>query len=306
MDLSTNLLGLKLEHPVMSGAGVCKLLDGDCGLREFARSAASAVTVGSITMQARAGNSGNVYYYDERGYSVNSLGLPNPGSEYYRQHLPEMARILHAAGKYLIVNIAGFCPEDYGRLAEIALEGRADVIEVNVGCPNVLDSSGLRKRIASFDLSLIDGILKEVRKGAGSTARVSLKVSPFSDPSLLAQVAAKVSDHPVVKCVTGINTFANAYVIVENPTTKKSESAISVGLAGLAGPAIKPIGLGQVKQFRDALPAHLQIIGVGGIVNGIDVKDYLSVGANAVQITTTLLREGPQAFSRILDELTDG
>jgi dihydroorotate dehydrogenase len=45
---------------------------------DMLRSAATQVTIGSITLLERAGNAGNVYQLMEDGTSVNALGLPNP------------------------------------------------------------------------------------------------------------------------------------------------------------------------------------------------------------------------------------
>ena len=41
-----------------------------------------------------------------------------------------------------------------------------------------------------------------------------------------------------------------------------------------------------------------------GIVTGRDVIEFLLAGASAVQVYTVLMREGMEAFSRILRELT--
>ena len=72
------------------------------------------------------------------------------------------------------------------------------------------------------------------------------------------------------------------------------------GLAGLAGPAIRPIGLGQVKQFRELLSKD--IIGVGGVDSGQAVRDYQRVGATAVQVTSAYLSRGGDIFRQILEE----
>jgi dihydroorotate dehydrogenase (fumarate) len=80
MDLTFKLAGITLEHPLMNAAGMCKTTPQ---VIRLARSAVAAVMVGSITMEPRAGNQGNVFWQDPAGrYSLNSLGLPNPGSAY--------------------------------------------------------------------------------------------------------------------------------------------------------------------------------------------------------------------------------
>jgi dihydroorotate dehydrogenase (fumarate) len=174
-----------------------------------------------------------------------------------------------------------------------------DLIEVNLGCPNVWEGSK-QKQIASFNPDLVGKILSWIEQEVGRNALVAVKISPFSDPSALAELADRLTWHPVVKVVTTTNTFPNAFAFAGKD---RARPLISVGLAGLAGPAMKPIGLGQVKQLRALLPEHIQIMGVGGIVTGDDVHDYLAAGATCTQIATTFLQQGPRVFSRILEEM---
>ena len=69
-----------------------------------------------------------------------------------------MVKIAHDAGKTLRVSIAGFKPEEYGKLARVILESEADEIEINLGCPNVWNN-GEQKPIASFSRELREEIL---------------------------------------------------------------------------------------------------------------------------------------------------
>lgn len=299
-ETTVNLAGVQLQHPLMNAAGTCKLLDGSEGVKNLARSATAAVMVGSITLEPRTGNSGDVYWASDV-YSLNSLGLPNPGVPYYSKHLPEMVDVAHKADKPLFVSVAGFSPDEYATLAEVARNGGADLIELNLGCPNVWQGSQ-QKRIACFDSRLVEDILGRVEERIGVNNRVSVKISPFSDPFSLNEVAQVVGRFGLVKAVTSINTFPNSFSCDSNG---KPRIAPGGGLAGLAGCAVKPIGLGQVKQLRDCLPAHIQIVGVGGISSGQDILDYQRVGATAVQIATAFLERREQVFSSLLAELVE-
>lgn len=300
MEFATRLVDIELEHPVMNAAGTCKVLEGDHGIHALARSATSAIMVGSITVAERDGNLGDTYAFDDvRGFSLNSLGLPCRGQGYYTQNLPEMVTVAHDANKPLFVSIAGFSPGEYRELAALAFQGGADLVEVNLGCPNVWHG-GEQKRIACFNADLVAHILNAIEAEVGTEARIAVKVSPFSDPYALAEIAGVLSSSKLVKAVTTMNTFPNAFAFADGGREKP---LISVGLAGLAGPALKPVGLGQVKQLRALLPNRIQIMGVGGIRTGDDVLDYLAAGASCAQIATTFFQEGPRVFSRILEEM---
>lgn len=298
MELQVNLAGIRLEHSLMNAAGTCKLLEGAESVRELARSATAAVMVGSITVEPREGNSGEVYWAGEV-FSLNSLGLPNPGELYYRQHLPAMVAMAHRSGKPLFVNVAGFTPLEYATLAELAFQGGADLVELNLGCPDVWEG-GQQKRIVCFDPQLVGEILYCVEEKVGSEAKVAVKISPFSDPLALSEVAQVIGQSSVVKVVTTVNTFPNAFSYDERGKPRITPGG---GLAGLAGPAIKPIGLGQVKQLRGILPERIDIVGVGGITTGQDILDYRRAGAVAVQIATALLERRAKVFSTLLTEL---
>src|SRR3989344_4134259 len=296
MELQTEVAGIRLEHPLMNAAGTCKMLED---VKELSRSATAAVMVGSITVEPRTGNAGDVYWAGPM-FSLNSLGLPNRGAPYYREVLPEMVAVAHGEGKPLFVSVAGFSPEEYTDLAELAFRGGADLVGLNLGCSNVWQGSG-QKRIACFDPALVAEVLRLVEERVGADAKVSVKISPFSDPFALAEVAQVIGASKVAKAVTTVNTFPNAFSY--NGT--KPRIAPGGGLAGLAGPAMKQIGLGQVRQLRSLLPEHIQIIGVGGITRGLDIREYLDSGAVATQVATAYLDQHEKVFFSLLDQLLE-
>lgn len=289
-----NIAGIHLEAPVMNGAGPVKLPEH---VLELARSDAAAIILGSITVEERLGNSGTTYFTDSnKGFSLNSKGLPNPGLVYYEKHLPEMVHIAHDHGKPFIVSAAGFSPEEYARISQVIMSSGADGQELNLGCPNVWGKDGKQKRIASFDQDLVGETLRRVEEAVGHAGWTSVKLSPFSDPTALEAIAYILSHSRLVKAVTSTNTFPNAFFFND-----KEKPAIDPGggLAGMAGEAIKPIGLGQVKQLRTTLPPTIAVIGVGGISTRRDVEDYLYVGASATQITTAYINFGPSIFKQV-------
>lgn len=293
MDLATELCGFKLEHPLMNAAGTCKTLEH---VERLAQSVVPAVVIGSITVDARNGNTGNTYTVDpSRAFSLNALGLPNPGSIYYREHLPEMCEVIRSAGKQTIVSVAGFSPEQYAMLTEIAYGCGAALVELNLGCPNVWGDSG-QKPIASFYPEMIEAILQAVYDRLDSTM-FGVKLSPFSNPNQLEEVAETLKLFSSVSFVTTSNTFPNGF-----GSNLKGEPALSVEYGGVSGLALKPIALGQVRQLRKALPDSIDIIGAGGVRTSEDILDYRNAGATAVQAATAYWNAGenPSIFGDVL------
>lgn len=295
-DLSVNIGGfIRLDHPIMNAAGFCK---NEEDVELLGRSSASAIVLGSVTLESRTGNSGEVLWHGER-YSLNSLGMPNRGMDFYAKSLRRWTTTAQRLGKCFILSVAGFTPEEYGILAERGLNNYVDGIELNLGCPNVWDD-GKQKRIASFSPEGVRSILTEVETKVGKKARVFVKLSPFSDPEGMREVVKVIAAFEVEKAVTTCNTFPNGQSFDNNG---KPRIAVGKGYAGVSGAALKPIGLGQVAQLRDLLPERIQIIGVGGICCADDVRDYLRAGADAVQIGTAYDKYGPKIFSEILQDL---
>src|SRR3989344_7609922 len=177
-QISLLSLNRPLEHPIMNGAGLVKRLED---VREFARTSLSAIVVGSGTMEERLGNSGSVFDGEENLFTVNSLGIPNPGLEYYKRNLPYMVQIAHDHDKALIFSAAGFTPKEFAILTEMAFESGVDGVEQNWGCPNIVDGA-VQKSVVSFYLRECYEIVEATKKEIGDK-RFWVKPSPFSNPA---------------------------------------------------------------------------------------------------------------------------
>lgn len=288
-------LNINEIFPVGNAAGWCKTVDK---VHNLARSAAEFIVVGSITIEERAGNPGNTF-----AIPLNSLGLPNMGIEKLKEVAPDMILIAHEAGKKIILSIAADTPEKYGKLARIAQDLGFDGIEVNGGCPNVVDG-GKRKPIASFDPEATEEILSNVFSYLNSHKSswfVSYKVSPISNPLQIIEIAEVLTNFGIDAVVTQ-NTFPNALLFNEDGTPT-IQTPDKTGWAGFAGSAIKPMALGQVNQWRKALDSFdaldIQVWGVGGVETGHDVRDMIRAGASVVQVGTAYFTYGPRIFSDI-------
>ncbi len=303
MDISVDVCGLHFEHPIMNGAGTCKNLEQ---VRKLSKSASSAIVLGSITFVPREGNSGNVFYNTPH-YSLNSLGLPNPGLAETEKVLPEMVRIAHDAGKPFIFSAAGFCPQDYAILSASAFSCGVDIVELNLGCPNVWGADGKQKKIASFDRDLINSILTVVYQNVGNSKRIAVKLSPFSDPSWFLSIVGFILNYPMVKALTLSNTMPIAYGIGSGGGESISNG---IGLAGMAGLALKPINLGRIRELRCGWGPEMHgcapfIIGAGGVSAGFDVVEYLGFGAELVQVATAYYALGDDRGERIFSEILE-
>ena len=79
-------------------------------------------------------------------------------------------------------------------------------------------------------------------------------------------------------------------------------------MGGMAGSALHPLALGNVKIMKDLLDseeelAHVVIIGVGGVSDGQGYRRMRKVGAHAVALATALGRLGTQVFADIAKDI---
>ncbi len=285
------------ELRLMNAAGTCKTMED---VERFGGVPITELTLGSVTPLRREGNEGTTFWIDDRtGASLNALGLPNPGLEYYRAHLPRMAETVHQAGKALRVSLAGFSLEDYRTLAEGVAPFEIDTIEINLSCPNVWDGAD-QKPIFALDPMLVDEVCRIVASVTPRRTGLAVKLAPC-DPLLLKRLAETVARAPRIGEVVAVNTIPNAFVFDDT-----GRAAIGGnGLAGLGGRALKPVALGHVHQLRALLPDRIAITGVGGIFEGRDVTDYTRAGATAVQVGTACYAYGAGVFQDIIAEFLD-
>jgi dihydroorotate dehydrogenase (fumarate) len=308
LERKIEIAGFRIDCPVMNAAGSCRTIEE---VKSLARSCISLIVVSSFTIEEREGNKGETFWVGGINgeatkdiFSLNSRGLPNLGIEYCKRAIPEMASVAHKAGKLLCISVAGFTPQEYATLAKLAFELGADIVELNLSCPNIW-KHGVQERVACFDPNLVREILKSVQEAVRPGAKVFVKLSPILDSYLLKEVADAISQFDIVKAVVSINTVPNTLLF-----DKEGQSRITAGggLAGLGGPAVKPIALGQVSQLRSFLPKRIIIVGCGGIMVGQDIKEMERAGAPACQICTLLLKgetkpeDWPDIFTRLMSQ----
>lgn len=288
IDLSTQIAGIPLESYLMNASGPkCTTWDE---LQTIAQSASVAVVTKSCTIKPREGNP-EPRYQDLPLGSIQSMGLPNLGYKAYLEMVPQ----LKALGKPVIVSISGFSVEDNIEMVSAFQNSDVDLIEVNFSCPNIPG-----KAQVAYDFEQTDKALAAIT--ALGNKPIGIKLAPYFDMSHFIAVANIIKKYPV-KFITCINSIGNTLVI--DPYTEQPIIKPKGGFGGLCGDYIKPIGLANVRAFRELLDDDVQIIGVGGIKTGIDAFEYLLAGADAVQIATCFEKEGESCFERIETELAE-
>lgn len=285
-DISAQIAGIKLETCVFNASG-----PNDVTLDELeiiAKSASSAITMKSCTLEPRKGNPEPRYHNLPEG-SINSMGLPNLG---YKEYI-RLASILKSEyNKPIVASISGLALEDNIIIFQAFNESKADLIEFNPGSPNTIG-----KPTMGYDFDYLDRNLGEVTKICKKP--IGIKLPPYFDFVHFEEVAKIIKKYEVAY-ICSINSIGNALVI--DPAKEQVVIKPKGGFGGLGGKYIKYTTLANVRKFHELLP-NVPIVGCGGIYSGIDVFELILAGATAVQLGTIFIQEGPSCFKRIQDEL---
>jgi dihydroorotate dehydrogenase len=280
-----------LEQPVFLSAGSAKY---PSDAPRIIASPAAALVVGSITTRPYGEVAGDRLWCDG-ARSVTGFGFPNPGMDVWEPELVMLAQAAHAAQKPLIVNVAGESAEDYIALAERAFAAGASAVELNLAWPCLTSPDGSQKYAYSDDPRAVSDLLSlAARRWSGKQRDLWLKFSPLQ-PTVLNAMASAICEHAdsrvtaVVCCAPYPRTL---FLDVDNASVMGTDAFGQVG-----GEFLRPIALGQVRQFRALLPPELAVIGIGGVSIRAHVDQYLAMGASAVGLTTAYRIGGTAIFS---------
>jgi dihydroorotate dehydrogenase (NAD+) catalytic subunit len=276
-NMKVNIAGVEFENPIMMASGTFSL-DME---KYFNLDDLGAVTLKGVFAEPRLGNPPPRIAETASGM-INSIGLQGEGVG------GVIDNVLPRLKKYKTKVIANVCGNTVGEYAEVAEKfgAHVDMLEINVSCPNV-KSGGIA---FGLDSCKLEEVTKEVKKVA--KLPIIVKLSP--NVTSIADMA-KAAESGGADCVSLINTLLSMKIDVK---TRKPINAINIG--GLSGAAVKPVAVRMVWQVAKAV--KIPVIGMGGIMTGEDVVEFMLAGASAVMVGTANLI-APTASVRIRDEL---
>lgn len=290
MKQETTFAHTKFANPFMNASGVhCMTIED---LQELEKSDAGAYITKSCTLEKREGNP-SPRYVDLALGSINSMGLPNLGFNYYLDYVLEVQQNHDTP---IFFSIAGMSPEEnLEMLDSIQKSAFSGITELNLSCPNVPGKPQL-----AYDFQATEQLLEKVF--AFFKKPLGVKLPPYFDLAHFDQMADILNKFPLTY-VNSVNSVGNALYI------DTEEEAVVIkpknGFGGLGGQYIKPTALANVRAFYTRLKPEIQIIGTGGIETGQDAFEHLLCGASMLQIGTALHKESPEIFTRIRRELQE-
>jgi dihydroorotate dehydrogenase (NAD+) catalytic subunit len=230
----------------------------------------------TVTPLPRDGNAPTRIAETDAGM-LNTIGLANPGIE---RLVDTVLPALRTLGVPLWVSVGGFAAAEYTELCEVLDDHSSiEALELNVSCPNVDEAPESAAEI--------------VRNARAATRKpLFAKLSPAVPD--IAEVA-RAAEAAGANGLSLVNTIRGLAIDERTLRPKLSRAA-----GGYSGPALKPIALAAVYACYSA--TQIPIVGMGGIVCGRDVLEFVAAGATHVALGTVLFTD-PDAPARIRGEL---
>ena len=262
MNTKINFAGIEMKNPVTVASGTFGY--GREYSNFFDLGKLGAVITKGTSLKPKSGNKPPRVCETASGM-LNSIGLQNPGVEYFAQNdLP----FLRKFDTKIIVNACGSTIDEYVELCKILNTLDIDGVELNLSCPNV--KAGCMAFGSSYDG--VKTVTKEVRKVLDKPLIVKLTPNVSDIASI-----AKGAEDGGADAVSLINTLLAMKIDIY-----KRKPVLANNTGGLSGPAIKPVAVRMVYQVSQAV--KIPIMGLGGIMTGEDAIEFMLAGAKVVSI----------------------
>ncbi|SEG38389.1 dihydroorotate dehydrogenase (NAD+) catalytic subunit [Eubacterium ruminantium] len=282
MNTSVDIAGVVMKNPVTVASGT---FGSGMEFTDFVDlSCLGAVTTKGVANVPWAGNPTPRIAETPSGM-MNAIGLQNPGVDtFLKRDLPFLTKF----DTRIIVNVCGRSAEDYVDVVERLADSPADLLEINVSCPNVKEGGIAfgQNPDALYDIT------KKVKNAAKQP--IIMKLSPnVTDITEMARAAEAGG----ADALSLINTITGMKIDIY-----KRRFAVANKTGGVSGPAIRPIAVRMVYQVAKAV--KLPIIGMGGIATAEDAIEFIMAGATAVSVGTANFRN-PAVTAEIVKGIED-
>ncbi len=295
--LHTSLFGFKLKHPIGLAAGFDKNAEALSGLlkQNF-----SFIEVGTVTPKKQRGNTKPRVFRLKKDQSIiNSLGFPNLGAEKVYQNLKKI-RTLHTLGKEPIIGVnIGYNKDTKNPLQDYQFclkkfYSVADYITINISSPN---TPGLRSLQMKDKL---EPLLKNISKTRELLDKKIKRKIPL---------ALKISPDLKETDIKNISILSHKYkfaaIIATNTTLSRDfkEKNIDNKHGGASGKVLYNRSNKTQIILNKYLNKNIEVIGVGGVDSAGCVIRKFNLGANAIQLYTSLVYKGLNSVDQILFDL---
>lgn len=289
-SLSTQLLGLNFPNPVGMAAGYDKNGEVCAGVLNLGFGFHEA---GTVTPRPQSGNpKPRLFRLVNDKAIINRMGFNNCGhAEFFKNFDATMAN--SKTGPCGINIGANKDSKDFAEDYCIGLKRfwqKADYFTANISSPN---TPGLRDLQASEALnSLLDRLgrtANELEKNHKLHRPILLKIAPDLDPKQMDDIATSVKNSVISGLIVSNTTLSRAGL-----TDRNAQEA-----GGLSGRPLFALSTHILAMMRQRMGKDFVIIGAGGIEGWRDAWRKFEAGANAIQLYSGMIYQGPSIAADI-------
>lgn len=286
-----SVMGLTFPNPVGLAAGLDKngaAIDGMAAL------GFGFVEVGTVTPRPQPGNAKpRIFRLPEANALINRMGFNNDGVDALIENVKRASYrgILGInIGKNFNTPIES-AADDY-LICLRKVYPHASYVTVNISSPN---TQNLRALQGADELDALLGALKaeqaKLAEQHGKYVPLALKIAPDLEDAQIAAIAERLMRHRI-DAVIATNTTLSREGVDQLPHGNET--------GGLSGAPVREKATTVIRKLASHLQGALPIIGVGGILNGIDAREKLDAGASLVQIYTGMIYRGPELVTECI------
>ncbi len=198
--------------------------------------------------------------------------------------------------KVMIASIMGRSEEEWTYLAQLMTQAGADIIECNFSCPHMA-ADGLGSDVGQ-NPDLVAAYTKAVKRG--TYLPVLAKMTPNTGNMEAAAIAAVEAGADGIAAINTIKSIMNVNLdtFASGPDV---EGRTSIG--GYSGKAVKPIALRFIHSMKDCRRlTDVPISGMGGIETWKDAAEFMMLGCENIQVTTSVMQYG----YRVIEDMIEG
>jgi dihydroorotate dehydrogenase len=293
-NLPTDAFGLRLPNPVGLAAGLDK---NGAHLDALGALGFGFIEIGTVTPRPQPGNPRpRMFRLPRHEAIINRLGFNNDGVD----------ALLANVGKSAYSGVLGInigknkntpnerAVDDYLFCLE-RVYAAAGYVTVNISSPN---TQGLRDLQHEDALRRLVGTLREAQERLGAQHGVRkpmlLKIAPDLADAELDAIAGVLLDASVdgVICT---NTTIDHDAVADDPHGGET--------GGLSGKPLFARSTAVLHGMAARLGGRVELVGVGGILDGSDAAEKIEAGATAVQLYSGLVYRGPALVAEAVEEI---
>ncbi|GAA0734388.1 hypothetical protein Drose_34975 [Dactylosporangium roseum] len=272
VDSRVDFLGLALSSPIIVGSGL--LTDQERNIRRLLECGAGGVITKTIHPNPPRGGNEQVVRI--------ATGMLN-STTYSRRSVEHWCEVLRAADRddlSVIASIHADSPAELGDLSEAVAATGCRALELGISCLNEEGFEDSPQRVFAYTDAVrrrvsIPIIVKLAVDG-GTAARVNAAVRAGADAVTLSDTIPGLAVDP-----------------------QTGEVALG-GAFGYSGAGLKPIVLAEIFSMRKR-GIDVPVMASGGVQTGTDVVEYLSIGADVVQVYSALHQNMYETLRAICD-----